>query len=211
MAETMTMNRVIHDAVRRDLDRLADALDRAPDGDRKRAEDLRRAYAYLHGELVRHHEGEDQHVFPALVRLGVDRALIDEMDGEHLAMADALTRTANAMDVYAASGSAADAATARASVEETRRVVERHLAHEEKELEPLMAPHFESAEWKQAEKQLRKGPVTQAGRFFAWITDGIDPEGSAYLGRTVPKPVTVILSKVFGRGYHREIAPVWRT
>lgn len=211
MAETMTMNRVIHGAVRRDLDRLAGALDRAPDGDRQRAGDLRRAYVHLHEELVRHHEGEDQHIFPALLRLGVDKVLIDEMDSEHHAMSEALTHTATAMDTYAASGSAADADAARASVEETRQVVERHLTHEEQELEPLMLPHQESEEWKQAEKQLRKGPVTQAGQFFAWVTDGMEPESAAYLGRTVPKPVTAILSKVFGRRYHREIAPVWRS
>ena len=34
-------------------------------------------------------------------------------------------------------------------------------------------------------------------------------EVRAFLGSTVPAPVRMILSKVFGRGYHREIAPVW--
>ena len=34
-------------------------------------------------------------------------------------------------------------------------------------------------------------------------------EVRAFLGTTVPGPVRTILSKVLGRGYHREIAPVW--
>ncbi len=147
MAATMTMNVVIHGAVRRDLDRLATALATAPDGDVARAGDLQRAYAHLHGQLKHHHEQEDQHVFPALRRLGIDPALLEEMDSEHEAMSDALDLTAASMQRYAVTGSDADAASARAELERTRAVVERHLAHEEAELEPLMQPHLESEEW----------------------------------------------------------------
>jgi hypothetical protein len=210
MAETMTMNRVIHSAVRRDLDRLAAALGSAPDGDVARAGDLQRAYANLHGQLKHHHEQEDRLVFPALGRLGIDPVLIEEMDAEHGAMADALASTARLMQRYAATGSAQDAAAARDDVRHTRAVVERHLTHEEQELEPLMLPHAESEEWKRVEKDVRKLPPTKAGRFFAWLTDGMDPASEAYLRSTVPRPVVFVLSRVFGREYHRRIAPVWR-
>lgn len=207
----MTMNRVIHNAVRRDLGRLTSALASAPDGDPGRARDLQRAYANLHAQLTHHHESEDEHVFPTLRRLGVDTGLIDDMDGEHQAMASALDRTSTLLQQYAGTGSAADAAAARESVEETHAVVEQHLAHEETELEPLMGPHIQTEEWKQAEKALRKQPPVTAGRFFAWLTDGMDPESRAFLRSTVPPPVVAVLSKVFGRQYHREIAPVWRS
>jgi len=210
MAETMTMNRVIHAAVRRDLDRLSSALGAVRDGDTTRARALQRAYANLHRELKHHHEQEDRHVFPALARLGVDTSLISTMDDEHHAMSGALTETAGAMETYAASGSAADAAAARASVERTTVVVERHLAHEEAELEPLMQPHLETAEWKQVEKALRKQPPATSGRFFAWLTDGMDPESAAYVRQTVPAPVVAVFSRVLGRRYHREVAPVWK-
>ncbi len=210
MAEPMTMNRVIHAAVRRDLDRLADALAVAPDGDTARARDLERAYANLHAELKHHHEQEDAHVFPALTRLGIDTALLEDMDAEHHAMSDALDTMATAMQRYARSGSASDAAAAQASLEAGRVVIERHLTHEEGELEPLMQPHVESPEWKQAEKALRKGSPTATGRSFAWLTDGMDPESRSFLRSTIPPPVVALLSRVFGRQYHREVAPVWR-
>ncbi len=90
-------------------------------------------------------------------------------------------------------------------------VVERHFAHEEGELEPLMRPHLESTEWKQVEKTLRKSPPTTTGRFIAWLTDGMDPENQSYLRSTIPRPVIAVLSRVFGRQYHREVAPVWRS
>src|SRR4051812_15464449 len=112
MAETMTMNRVIHAAVRRDLTRLAEALETAPDGDTTRARALQRAYANLRAQLTHHHQLEDQHLFPTLGRLGVDTGLLEDMDVEHHLMAAGLDTTAVAMQRYADTGSAADAAAA---------------------------------------------------------------------------------------------------
>lgn len=205
----MTMNRVIHGAVRRDLARLESALAAAPDGDRARAGDLRNAYAFLQGELVRHHEGEDDLIFPMLARVGADTGLIGEMEDEHHAMAEALQSTRVALERYADTGSAADARAARDQVEQAQEVVDQHLTHEERDLEPVMVAHAESDEWKAVEKQLRRQPPRVAGPFFAWIQDGMGHEEEAYLGSAVPAPVRFLMSRVFGRSYHREIAPVW--
>lgn len=210
MPEQLTMNRVIHAAVRRDLTRLDAALGAVPDSDTARAQQLHRAYTALHDELTRHHRQEDEVIFPALKQLGVDATLVGEMDSEHQAMADALAETATAMRRYATSGSAADAAAARESVRSTTQVVERHLAHEEAELEPLIEPVKEDPVYKAAEKELRKGPIGQTGVFFAWLTDGMEPHVESSLKSYVPAPVVMLLSKVFGRRYHREIAPAWK-
>jgi hemerythrin-like domain-containing protein len=206
----MTMNRVIHGAVRRDLRRLDAALASAADGDRDRAAALARAFDFLQGQLVHHHRGEDDHVFPALQRLGVDTSLIGDMEAEHEAMSSALAGAHDAMAAYAASGSVADRDAARQAVGRAQEATERHLEHEERELEPLMIPHFESEEWKAAEKALRSQPPGVAGRFFAWVQDGMEPREREYLGATVPGPVRYVLSRVFGRAYYRDIAPVWR-
>jgi hemerythrin-like domain-containing protein len=210
-APNNTMNRVIHAAVRRDLDRLSAALGELRDGDITRAQALERAFANLRTELTHHHEGEDTHIFPMLGRIGVDQGLLDAMEREHHAMAEALAETSAAMEAVARSGSAADAAAARASVDRTREVVERHLRHEEDELEPQLMPHVESAEWKAVEKRLRRQPLGIAGRFFAWLTDGMSEENRAFLKKTVPTPVVTLLARTFGRRYYREVAPTWRT
>jgi hemerythrin-like domain-containing protein len=210
MTEQLTMNRVIHAAVRRDLDRLDHALGSMADGDRPRARALERAYRNLHDELHHHHVGEDTHIWPMLASVGVDRRLLEEMESEHTAMAEALAGTGSAMATVAGRGSAADAAAARASLLRTRDVVERHLQHEETELEPQLAPHHDSPEWKAVEKKLRSQPLPVAGRFFAWLTDGMSEEHRAYLKQTVPTPVVTVMSRVFGRRYHKEVAPTWR-
>jgi hemerythrin-like domain-containing protein len=211
MTAPMTMNRLIHAAVRRDLGRLTSALDEVAEGDRSRAGELQRAFANLRQELTHHHEGEDTHIWPVLPTFGVGPDLISAMESEHEAMAAALGETDAAMSTFARSASAADAAAARASVVHTHDVVERHLVHEETELEPYLIRHEKSPEWKAAEKKLSRQPPGVAGRFFAWLTDGMTDDHRAFLKKTVPTPVVTVLAKVFGRRYNREVAPVWTT
>ncbi|HEY7274069.1 MAG TPA: hemerythrin domain-containing protein [Actinoplanes sp.] len=210
MSTNMTMNRVIHAAVRRDLARLESALRGVRDGDVARAGELARAYANLQRELTQHHEGEDRYVFPFLARVGVDAELLKAMDDEHQAMADALAETHTAVAAYGSSGSARDAERARVSVARTREVVDRHLDHEENDLEPLIRPHLQSAEWKTVEKQLRPRSLAVTGQFLAWIQDGMTDEGRTYLRGTIPPPVTAVLGRVAGRAYHRDVAPAWK-
>jgi hemerythrin-like domain-containing protein len=211
MTAPMTMNRVIHGAVRRDLARLADALDRFPDGDVGRARDLARAFAHLHSELTRHHVGEDTHVWPMLAKAGADPDTLAAMEAEHHAMAQALADTDAAMTRLASTGAAADAEAARASVARCEEVVDQHLTHEEADIEPVMHRHENTPEWKAVEKKLRSQPPKVAGEFFAWVTDGMRPEHEAYFRSAVPAPVVFVLSRVFGRRYNREVAPVWRS
>jgi hemerythrin-like domain-containing protein len=210
MTASLTMNRLIHGAVRRDLDRLDTALAQVTSTDRGRAQELDRAYANLRRELTHHHEGEDTYIWPMLKGAGVDPALLEAMESEHHAMSDALSSTSAAMGAFAATGSPADAAVARASVVQTREVVERHLQHEENELEPQLGKYLETPEWKAVEKKLSRQSPGVAGRFFAWLTDGMSDEHRAFLKETVPSPVVTVLAKVFGRSYYREVAPTWQ-
>ena len=204
------MNRVIHAAVRRDLGRVESALATAPHGDRARAKQLQVAYAHLHDQLKHHHEGEDTHVFPFLARVEGATELVGVMETEHQAMADALAGARTAMDTYASTGSAGDARDARDAIVRANDVVERHLHHEENELEPLMLPHLETREWKAVEKQLRPASLTDSGRFMAWVQDGMPDAERAYLRSAIPVPVTFLLSRLAGRSYYRDVASTWQ-
>ncbi len=114
------------------------------------------------------------------------------------------------MRSYATSAAATDAAAAAEALRRGIPVVEGHLAHEEAELEPLMQPHLESAQWKAVERQLRKQPPKTSGWFFAWLQDGASEEVMRFLGSTVPAPVRFVFAHGFGRGYQKSVAPVWR-
>jgi hemerythrin-like domain-containing protein len=211
MTSPMTMNRVIHGAVRRDLARSAAALDSLAVGDTARADDLARAFANLRRELTNHHESEDTHAWPALQELGADPGLLEAMETEHADMSQALADTDTALSTLARTGTAADAAAARQSLERTRQVVDRHLTHEETDLEPVIQKYAETPEWQAVEKAFRRHPPTVIGPFLAWLTDGMEDDERSYFRGAVPAPVVAVFTAVFGRRYTKQIAPVWRT
>jgi hemerythrin-like domain-containing protein len=211
MTSPMTMNRVIHGAVRRDLDRLTAALDALPEGDTARAAQLQRAFANLRRELTEHHESEDTYAWPALQKLGADVDLLAAMESEHADMSRALAETDTALSALARTGTAADAAAARESLARTRQVVDTHLAHEENDLEPVVVKYAETPEWKAVEKQFRRRPPADIGKFLAWLSDGMGDDERSCFRSTIPVPVVAVFTTVFGRGYTKQIAPVWRT
>jgi hypothetical protein len=59
-------------------------------------------------------------------------------------------------------------------------------------------------------KQFAKVSPAKGGRFFAWVLDGASPDERAAITDSVPKPVLTIIGGIFGRGYRRDVASVWR-
>ena len=84
------MNKAIHGAFRRDLNRFINALEDFPSGDRVRAAQLGTAWANFNAQLTRHHTGEHEIAWPALREIGVDMDLLEQMDAEHEELAAAL-------------------------------------------------------------------------------------------------------------------------
>ena len=207
---TMSMNKAIHGAFRRDLTRLLDALGRFQDGDSTRAAQLGTAWDNFDAQLTDHHEGEHAIAWPALARIGVSQEVLDQMDAEHDRMADALAKARGAMNAFRTTGTGTDAATARAAVEHLQAVTVEHLDHEEAEIEDVYLANADGPEMKAMGKQFAKVSPAKGGRFFAWVTDGATPEEMAAITGNVPKPVLAIISGIFGRGYRRDVAPVWR-
>ena len=89
----MSMNKAIHGAVRRDLDRFHDATAKFTDGDTARAAALGTAWDNFDTQLTHHHEGEHEIAWPAMLALGVSQETLDGFDAEHEVMAQALGRT----------------------------------------------------------------------------------------------------------------------
>ena len=206
---TMSMNTVIHRALRRDLQRFLDALAAFRDGDAARAGQLGRAWDNFYAQLTDHHEGEHAIAFPAMESIGVSKDLLATFDAEHERMAAALEETRQTMTTFRSTATAADAALARASMERLQTITVAHLDHEEQEIEPVYLQHADGPEMKAMGRQFAKVSPAKGGTFFAWVTDGATPEEMAALSESVPKPVLKILSGVFGRGYRRDVATVW--
>ncbi len=204
------MNKAIHGAVRRDLARFLDALDTFPDGDRARAGQLATAWANFDDQLTRHHQSEHEIAWPALQTVGISREVIAQMDHEHDRMAQALASAGDAIAALRSSASAADAATAREAVATLKTVAVEHLDHEETELEPIYTDKRDDPAIKAMGRRFGRVSPPVAGTFFAWVTDGATPEELAAIKSNVPGPVLAIIGGIFGRGYRREVASVWR-
>jgi hemerythrin-like domain-containing protein len=207
----MSMNKVIHCAVRRDLGRFRAALDSFRDGDRARASALHRAWENFDQQLTHHHEGEHEIAWPALLAVGITQDAIDQFDDEHDAMAAALAESRATMGRLASSASRADADAAASSIAELEEVTVAHLDAEEQVSEPLYAQHHDHPAIKEMGKKFSKQPIGVAGTFFAWVQDGAGADEMKALKAEVPAPVVALLPLLFGRRYRKEVAPVWAT
>jgi peptidoglycan/xylan/chitin deacetylase (PgdA/CDA1 family) len=210
MAE-MSMNKAIHGAFRRDLDRFITALSAFPPGDRSRAKQLDIAWANFDDQLTQHHEGEHTIAWPALQAVGVSEELLAAMDAEHETMAAALAETRVAMGSLAASAGPEESEAALAAFQQLRAVTVQHLDHEESEIEDVYLANRDTAEIKAMGRAFGKVSPARGGRFFAWVLDGATPDEREAVTHDVPGPVISIIGGIFGRGYRKNIAPVWQS
>ena len=206
----MSMNKVIHTAFRRDLDRFEGALTRFPAGDQRRADQLGAAWENFDLQLTDHHEGEHEIAWPALESIGVTHETIVQMDAEHDLMAAALAETRNAMTALTSSPGQGEAEKALAAMQRLREVTVTHLDHEERELEPIYLQNEDAPAIKEMGRKFAKVSPARGGQFFAWLTDGAGAEERAALGANVPAPVLKIIVAFFGRNYRKRVAPVWK-
>ena len=204
----MSMNRVIHSALRRDLGRFEVALGAFVEGDSRRAEQLWTAWANFDEQLTIHHVGEHSIVWPTLRQLGMKEDLITQWDHEHEQLAEALRNTDDAMRELRRSPSATNAKSASDAMAKLSEVASKHLDHEEADLEAFYLARKDTPEIKAMNRKFRMRPPA-AGTFFAWLQDGASTEDVAGLKQNVPPPVVAALTTLFGRSYRRTIAPVW--
>ncbi len=210
MTGTMSMNQIIHAAVRRDVARTAQALRQVRDGDAGRARQVQSAWRNLVRELTHHHEAEDEHVWPFLQSRGVDLTLLEEMEAEHVAMKQALASVSTSLDSVVAAPSTFNAAAAAGEVARARVVINGHLDHEERDVEGPMGDLADDEEFKAMTKKLRPASPVDAANSLAWMQDGAGERERSALRANIPGPVITILTLLVARRYRREVAPVWR-
>jgi hypothetical protein len=204
----MSMNRVIHGAVRRDLDRFTEAL--ATLGGGRRLDQVSTAWANFQDQLTRHHSGEHSIAWPAFRNVGMSDGLLAQFDAEHERMAAALEAAGEAMRALHGTPSADHVKAAREAIATLRAAAIEHLDHEEAELEPFLSEHADTPEMKAMSRAFaREYNLPETGTFFAWLQDGASSDELAGLRQNVPGPVVAIILRVFGGKYRRTIAPAW--
>ena len=207
---TSTMNRIVHDAVRRDLDRFAGALASFHESDRHRAGQLADAWRFLRTMLTLHHEGEDKILFPAFAELNVDPGLLAALEAEHHVMHEAMDTADAAIGRLAATGAPPDANRAADAIATLNRVTREHLAHEEDVLGPLLDKLHDEPIYRKADRRVRRDfSPRQAANFLAWLQYGTPAETTVAPRREIPAPV-VWAGSVLGRRYKRLARLAWQ-
>lgn len=206
---TMSMNKAIHGAVRRDLQRFLDATASFADGDTSRAAALGGAWDNFDTQLTHHHESEHEIAWPAMLALGISQQTLDGFDAEHETMAQALGKARLAVASFRRSGAKADADAVHAAIAHLQQVTETHLGHEEDAVEQLMLDKADDPIIKDMGRKFGKVSPSVGGAFFEWVRDGAGPDERAAIEGNVPKPVLTIIGGLFGRSYRRTVAPVW--
>lgn len=210
MGDRLSMNQVIHAAVRRDVARTEQALRALPAGDVVRARQVRTAWHNLVRELTHHHEAEDAIAWPFLASRGFDAALLEEMEAEHVAMKHALASSSSAIDAVVAAPTEATASAAADEVARASEVINGHLDHEEADVEGIMGDLEDDPEWKKAAGRMRPASIVDAANALAWMLDGAGERERSSLRATIPGPVVTLLTLLLARRYRREVARVWR-
>lgn len=209
MTEHKTMNTVIHAAIRRDVARFDQALSTFPDGSQERADELYRAWDNFATQIHHHHKDEETIFWPVFEKLGADKSLVTDLDGEHERMSGALKVAESVMQEFRTQPTTANADAARAAITALNAVLHDHFTHEERDLEPFAAAHRESSEMKKAQVAVRKAHKGVAGTFAAWLLDDADAGAKDRIRKEIPPPVLFFLTRIGGRRYNRDIAPVW--
>ncbi len=207
-ADTRMMG-VVHDALRRDLQRAIAALSTSPHpADAQRvaiASHLAWMMAFLHA----HHHGEDAGLWP-LVRQRAAHAssMLDDLQADHARLAPLVTRVGETASAYGEQPSAAARTAARAAVQ---RRAQARLPREEDEAMPVVSLAITAAEWHAIDHQFFVQPksLAQLGFEGHWLLDGLDAERSQLVLHQVRAVSRAILRYGYARRYRRHAVACW--
>lgn len=197
----------IHDALRRDLDRLARAVERQDMYDPERRAAFAAGWTLFSYQLHHHHEGEDVRVWPVvrtrLAERSADQseglALLQAMEDEHSRVDPALAE----IDAAIADGESGAPRLAEVTANLRTELVD-HLSHEEADAVPLIEAVLTSQDLKVVERSQRRAVgLRNAGEFFGWILDDAQPDVGLRVLSSLPPPLRLLTTRRWLPAYDR--------
>jgi iron-sulfur cluster repair protein YtfE (RIC family) len=197
----LTIMLAAHDALRRDLTRLA----RAAASDPARRDAVMTGWETFKRQLHLHHTAEDAIIWPTLrerlSRSQNAQSVLDSMEEEHTRI-DPLLAALDHAFAHPEDGRIGDVTDALASE------ILAHLTHEERDALPLIGVALTASEWRSAGfKIARKNGLSAGGEMFAWLNDGAAPGQATAVLKTLPPPVRLAYRAIWHPRYTR--TPRW--
>jgi len=187
--------RAMHDAMRRDLTRLRAAAEQL-DATKNAPSTVLAGWDGFRDELEFHHRAEDDDLWPVLRRELTepdDIAAIDAMVEEHRHIGPALA------DVDGALHGGGDLP---AKVDALSNVVLDHMAHEEREVLPLIERNMTRAQWREwLVTERNRRPPRQRPEFLTWVLDDASDQDAAAVFAEIPPPARLVYRLVLRPRY----------
>jgi hemerythrin-like domain-containing protein len=205
---------LIHEAFRRDLDRLSEAL-RQSGVDVQRAQRLGAHWTFVGEQLHHHHRVEDESLWP-LVRpklTGQDRdlAVLEKMEAQHHTLEPVSEAVAKGFAVLAEKPTDSKARELADKLDELQALLGTHLDDEESQCFPVIDKALSAEEFEAFGKATAKAVgMRGSARFFPWIFEGADPGERTAVLSMPPPPVRVLCRYVWEPRYERQVATLWK-
>jgi hemerythrin-like domain-containing protein len=187
--------RALHAALRRDLSRLRDVAGQL-DSSTGAPPTVLAGWDAFRAQLDNHHTAEDDDLWPVLRQELSDPgqlASVDAMVEEHRLIPPAL----EAVDTALRGGG-----ELTAPVESLSSVVLDHLAHEEREVLPLVERYLTRAQWR-AFLRTERARVSPRERpeFLTWVLDDASEQDAAVVLAEIPPPARLVYRRVLRPRY----------
>ena len=175
----MTMMYLSHHAFRRDLRDFARAVPLTPVEDRTTWKALERRWAVFAEVLHHHHSGEDQFLWPELMRRAgeEERSTLVAMEDEHAEIDPLLEACRDGLAAMVASPSADTRAALGVRLVAARESLGRHLDHEETDTIAFLQRVLTAEEWEAIDEHFKKElTVRKLFRVVPWALVGVPTE-----------------------------------
>ena len=189
--------RALHAALRRDLSRLCDAATQL--GGSAAPPAVLAGWDTFRAQLDNHHSAEDDDLWPVLRRQlhdPGDLAAVDAMVAEHKQIPPALA----AVDAALRGEGELAGPTGHLST-----VLLDHLAHEERDVLPLIGQHMTRAQWRAflLKERARRSP-RERPEFLAWILDEASQQDATAVLTEMPPPARLMYRRVLRPRYNAQ-------
>jgi len=159
-----------------------------------------------------HHEDEDALLYPKLIERAPEQAqMTEQVEHEHQLITTALDAASAACATWRERPSAETGEALAAALDHLNKTVQPHLDDEEQKVVPLAAVMLTQQEWDAMGKSgVSKIPRNKRAIAFGMMLDALDDEERAYMLKTVPAPMRLLLPFMIERPW-RKYAATLRT
>ncbi len=203
---------VIHQALRREFTLLPALVAAVPDNGAVRARVIGEHLTLVLGMLHDHHEAEDELIWPLLrQRVPLRKEMIDVMEQQHQAVANAVHAIHAGLPAWSARGSAADRDRIATDLRHLDAALTEHLDLEEKEVLPLIHEHLTVPEWLAPQHYAAEhGPKSLSGKLTiaGLILEDATPPQRGWFMSMLPPPARVLWRLIGARRYAAHVREV---